>query len=156
MLFRKHLVTLALVGSALLVSASLLLAGEPVNMAGASRIALSGYDPVAFFTDSKPVPGSPAFTAEHGGAIYLFATEAHRKAFLAVPGKYLPQYGGFCAYGVSVGALFPVDVNTWQIRNGKLYLNLNSEILDAFNKDFEGNVSKAEAAWPGLAKKAGE
>lgn len=138
----------------LLASATPATAGGPVNVAGASRIALDGYDPVAFFADSKPVHGSPSITAEHGGAVYLFASETHRKSFVAAPEKYLPQYGGFCAYGVSLGALFPVDISTWQIRDGKLYLNLNPEILAAFNKDFSANVRKADAAWPTVAHQA--
>jgi YHS domain-containing protein len=154
MLGRTYLKTLASIAAALLFSATLLVAGGPVNVSGASRIALDGYDPVAFFTDSKPVHGSPTITAEHRGAIYLFASEAHRKAFAAAPEKYLPQYGGFCAYGASLGALFPVDISTWQIRDGKLYLNLNPEILAAFNQDFAGSVRKADAAWPGLARQA--
>jgi YHS domain-containing protein len=154
MLGRTLRTTLASIPAALLFSGTLLAARGPVNVSGASRIALDGYDPVAFFTDAKPVHGSPTITAEHGGAVYLFASEAHRKAFAAAPGKYVPQYGGFCAYGVSVGALFPVDIETWQIRDDKLYLNLNPDILAAFNKDFAGNVRKADAAWPGLAKQS--
>lgn len=128
-------------------------AGELVNTSGASGIALSGYDPVAFFTDAKPMNGDPGITSEHLGATYFFATKEHKKLFETNPAKYAPQTGGFCTYGVSVGALFPVDISTWQIRDGKLYLNLNHEILAAFNKDFEKNVSKAEKNWPGLVRK---
>src|SRR6266702_379405 len=105
-----------------LLSASVF-AGELVNVSGASKAALSGYDPVAFFTDSKPVNGSPFIAAEHQGATYFFATEEHKKLFTEDPDKYVPQFGGFCAYGVSVGKLFPVDITTWQVRDGKLYLN---------------------------------
>lgn len=129
------------------------LAADLVNVAGASHIALDGYDTVAFFTDSKPVHGSPDHQAVYQGATYLFASEEHRKAFAADPARYAPQFGGFCAYGAAVNALFPVDVSTWQIRDGKLYLNLNPDILQAFNADFDGNLSKARANWPGLVKK---
>ncbi|HMB71717.1 MAG TPA: YHS domain-containing (seleno)protein, partial [bacterium] len=108
--------------AAVLAAATLSSAGEPVNTAGASGIALGGYDPVAFFTGGKPVHGSPSITAEHRGATYLFASEENRQLFQESPERYAPQYGGYCAYGVSVGALFPVDVSTWQVRNGKLYL----------------------------------
>jgi hypothetical protein len=128
-------------------------AGSPVNVAGASGIALDGYDPVAFFTEQKPLHGDPAITGKHQGATYLFANEEHRNAFVRNPDKYVPQFGGYCAYGVSVGALFPVDIDTWQVRNGKLYLNLNPEILKVFNGDFEGNVSKADKNWPDLVRK---
>jgi len=128
-------------------------AGELVNVSGASGIALSGYDPVAFFTEKKPVHGDPGITASYEGATYLFSSKKHQAKFESNPSKYAPQYGGFCAFGASVGALFPVEVDTWQIRDGKLYLNLNPGILKAFNKDFKGNVSKADQNWPDLAKK---
>jgi YHS domain-containing protein len=130
-------------------------AGDLVNVAGASNVALSGYDPVAFFTDSKPVNGSPSISSEYQGATYFFANEDHKNLFAANPEKYAPQCGGFCAFGVSVGALFPVDISTWQIRNGKLYLNLNQDILKKFNADFDANVAKADKNWPGLVKKNG-
>jgi len=128
-------------------------AGDLVNVSGASKAAVSGYDTVAFFTDSKPVNGSPFISAEYQGATYYFANEEHKALFTASPEKYAPQCGGFCTYGVALGKLFPVDINTWQVRNGKLYLNLNPDILKKFNADFEGNVAKAEKNWPGLVKK---
>jgi YHS domain-containing protein len=132
------------------------LAAELVNVSGASRVALDGYDPVAFFTDSRPVNGSPFIKTMYRGADYFFASEEHKKLFTGNPDKYAPQYGGFCAFGVGLDAIFPVDINTWQIRNGKLYLNLNHDILEKFNADFEGNVAKAEKNWPGLVQKSGK
>lgn len=120
---------------------------ELVNVAGESRIALSGYDPVAFFTDGKPTNGSPFISAEHNGAIYLFASDEHKSMFVNDPERYVPQCGGFCAYGVGLGKLFPVDISTWQIRDGKLYLNLNAAIVSEFNGDIEQNVRKAEQNW---------
>ena len=117
---------------------------------------MSGYDTVAFFTDAKPVNGSPFITAEYQGATYFFASEDHKKLFTANPEKYAPQCGGFCTYGVSLGKLFPVDISTWQVRNGKLYLNLNHDILNKFNADFDANVAKADKNWPDLVKKNGK
>ena len=143
------------IAALVLLSASAF-AGNLVNVSGASKAALSGYDPVAFFTDSKPVNGSPFIAAEHQGATYFFATEEHKKLFTEDPDKYVPQFGGFCAYGVSVGKLFPVDITTWQVREGKLYLNLNGDVLKKFNADFDGNVAKADQNWPGLVKKKGK
>ena len=128
-------------------------AQDLVNTSGASGVAINGYDPVAFFTDGKPVNGNFKITASHRGATYFFASEEHKAMFTQNPDKYAPQCGGFCAFGVSVGALFPVDINTWQIRNDKLYLNLNSGILEMFNKDIDTNVSNAMQKWPGLVKK---
>ena len=136
----------------LLLSASAF-AGELVNVAGASKAAVSGYDTVAFFTDSKPVNGSPFISAEYQGATYFFASEEHQALFTANPEHYVPQFGGFCAFGVGLDKLFPVDINTWQVRNDKLYLNLNPAILEKFNADFTGNTAKADKNWPGLVKK---
>ena len=130
-------------------------AGELVNVSGASKAAVSGYDTVAFFTDAKPVNGSPFISADYQGATYFFANEEHKTLFTASPEKYAPQCGGFCTYGVGLGKLFPVDINTWQVRDGKLYLNLNADILKKFNADFEGNVAKANKNWPDLVKKHG-
>jgi YHS domain-containing protein len=130
-------------------------AAELVNVSGASKIAVNGYDPVAFFTDSRPIPGAPSFTSTYQGATYFFASEEHKKLFDMNPGHYVPQYGGFCAYGVAHGALFPVDISTWQIRQGKLYLNLNREVLRKFNADPAENIAKAESNWPGLVEKNG-
>lgn len=127
-------------------------AKDLVNVSGASQTALNGYDPVSFFTEGKPVNGSPFVNAEYQGATYYFASEEHQKMFLAAPEKYAPQFGGYCAFGVGLGKLFPVDINTAQICNGKLYLNLNAEILKKFNADRDANLVKAEKNWPTLQK----
>ena len=145
---KSNLLTLAF--AVLTATASPLLAGDLVNVAGASKIAVNGYDPVAFFTDARPVNGSPFISASYQGATYLFSSEAHKSLFTASPAKYAPQYGGFCAFGVAIDKLFPVDITTWQVKNGKLYLNLNGDILKKFNSEFDGNVAKADKNWSGL------
>ncbi len=126
---------------------------ELVNVAGASGIALDGYDPVAFFTDGKPMHGDLNISATHKGATYFFTSKDHKGKFESDPEAYVPQYGGYCAFGVAAGALFPVDINTWQIKNGKLYLNLNPAILEQFNKKFDKQVAKADKNWPELVSK---
>src|ERR1051325_5045017 len=80
-----------------------------------SGVAIQGYDPVAFFTDGKPVKGKLEFVAKHGGAVYQFASKEHRDLFTKEPAKYEPQFGGYCAYGVSKNKLAPVDVEAFQI-----------------------------------------
>jgi YHS domain-containing protein len=140
------------VAAVALLSASAV-AGDLVNVSGASKAAVSGYDTVAFFTDSKAVRGSPSIKTEYQSATYFFASAEHQALFIANPEKYAPECGGFCAYGVGLGKLFPVDINTWQVRNRKLYLNLNPDILKKFNADFAGNVAKAEKNWPDLVQK---
>ncbi len=124
--------------------------GELVNVSGASDIALAGFDPVSFFKGGAPKNGSPMIRASYGGATYLFADEQSKSEFESNPDRYAPQYGGFCAYGVSLGILLPVDITTAQVRNGKLYLNVNSAILEKFNADFDGSVDRANENWPKL------
>ena len=99
--------------AALVLLSASVFAGDLVNVSGASKAAVSGYDTVAFFTDSKPVNGSPFITAEHQGATYFFASEEHKKLFTDNPDKYVPQFGGFCAFGVAIDKLLPVDITTW-------------------------------------------
>ena len=100
--------------------------------------------------------GSPFISAEYQGATYFFATAAHKDLFTASPAKYAPQCGGYCAFGVSINKLFPVDISTWQVRDGKLYLNLNPDILKKFNEDFAANTAKANQNWPALVKSNGK
>ena len=128
------------------------LAGVDVNTtrgltAAGPGLALRGYDPVAYFTEGRPVIGKAQYAAVHNEATYRFATRAHLKTFQANPEKYVPQYGGFCAYGVAVGAKFDGDPTLWRIVDGKLYLNLNPRIQKKWEKDIPGNIVKANKNW---------
>ena len=127
-----------------------------VSHDSASGIALEGHDLVAFFTDSKATKGDPQIRATHDGATYLFASKAHKDTFLKSPEKYLPEYGGYCAVGASLGVLLPVDISTWKIHEGKLYLNFSANIAGMFAKDIEGTLKKADANWPKLSAEACE
>ena len=151
MTFTK-LAAAALISSALFGAVAPVQAADELNVvpglsiAGAP-LALHGYDPVAYFTQEKPVRGSDALVHVHEGAAYRFSSQAHLDAFTAEPARYLPQYGGFCAYGVSVGKKFDGDPNLWKIEDGKLYLNLNEEIYETFLEDVDGNIEKANGNW---------
>ena len=120
------------------------------------QLALDGHDPVAFFTDSKPVPGQSSITATHHGATYRFASEANRTTFTADPDRYAPQFGGYCAFGVSLGSLFPTKVETWQIIDGRLVLNKDLSIKKRFDKNKNKNLAKADKEWPALLAKEGK
>jgi YHS domain-containing protein len=141
------------------LASTLLIAGAPtaeaadelnvvpgLSIAGAP-VALHGYDPVAYFTQGEPVRGSDALVHIHEGAAYRFSTQAHLDSFAADPDRYAPQYGGFCAFGVSVGKKFDGDPNLWRVEDGRLYLNLNEEIYATFLEDVDGNVAKADDQW---------
>src|SRR5258708_8157081 len=73
-------------------------------------VAIQGCDPVAFFTDNKPVKGRPEFSARHNGALYYFASKQHLDLFKSEPAKYEPAFGGYCAFGVSRNKLVEIDV----------------------------------------------
>ena len=106
-------------------------AGE-VNVGYFGNVAIKGYDTVAYFTDGKPAKGSQEFSYDWLGATWYFVNAEHRKLFAANPISYAPQYGGFCADGVSDGnghAQVNVEPTTWQIINGKLYLAAAAEFV---------------------------
>jgi uncharacterized protein GlcG (DUF336 family)/YHS domain-containing protein len=121
----------------------------------ADGVALSGYDPVAYFTDGKPVMGRTVYTSLYSGAIYQFASVEHKQLFDAEPAKYAPQYGGYCGYAASIDRLSPISPEFWQIVDGRLILQHNQKAFDLFNADLAGNVAKADANWPGLLAKNG-
>ena len=127
-----------------------LAAAGPINVEDGT--ALSGYDPVAYFTEGAPRAGDPAITAEWGGASWRFVSTANRDAFLAAPETFAPQFGGYCAWAVAEGSLAPIDPDAWSIVGGKLYLNYSSRIRRKWEGDIPGNIARAEANWPGLAR----
>ena len=92
------------------------------------KVAVSGYDPVAYFRTNMPVKGSSEFKAEHQGAEFHFADAADLAAFKADPARYAPQYGGYCAWAVSQGGTASADPKVWRIVDGKLYLNYSKSV----------------------------
>ncbi|MDP4264900.1 MAG: YHS domain-containing (seleno)protein [Bacteroidota bacterium] len=111
-------------------------------------VIIEGYDPVAYFTDNKPLKGSEQFTANYEGATYWFASAEHAELFKKDPKKYAPQYGAFCGYAVSIGKLRPVDPLIYQIEDGRLILQHTQEAYDLFNKDLKESTAKADTNWP--------
>jgi YHS domain-containing protein len=157
--------TSVLIGAALAAWVGLAapaLAGPEVNTATgavivdgdpAAGLAVHGFDVVAYFNGGKPAQGKAKFAVVHKDATYRFVSQANLDAFKANPDKYEPAYGGYCAYGVSVGAKFDGDPRYWKIVGGKLYLNLDADIQKAWLEDVPGAIKKAEANWPDLASK---
>ena len=133
-----------------LVSAPLEAAEKAVNTTLFGNLAVNGYDPVAYFTDKKPVEGSKQFAVEWNGATWRFASASHRDLFKAEPVKFAPQFGGYCAYAVSKGETANIDPKAWSVVNGKLYLNYDKEIQTMWEKDKPGYITKADGHWPKL------
>jgi len=126
---------------------------EPVYTGTFSNVAVSGYDPVAYFTNGKPVKGSTAHKISHKGAEYLFANAANLAKFKANPSAYAPQFGGYCAWAVSQGYTASADPTVWKIVNGKLYLNYNREVGNKWEKNIPGHIRAANVNWPKLLAK---
>jgi YHS domain-containing protein len=120
----------------------------------AMGLMIRGYDPVAYFTEGRPVPGNPDISLEYKDAKYLFSSAQNRDAFNADPEKYAPQYGGYCAFGVYEGKKFDIDPASWRIVDGKLYFNLNPVILEMWSKDISKYLQEAEQNWPKIRDKA--
>jgi YHS domain-containing protein len=114
---------------------------------------ISGYDPVAYFTDGKPIRGSGFHVTVVDGVTYAFTNDEHQKMFEANPQKYLPAYGGYCAYGVGVGKKFVADPEVWRIVEGKLYLNLDKSIQQKWEKDIPGYIKNGDANWATIKDK---
>ncbi len=110
--------------------------------------AIRGYDPVAYFTEAKPVQGLATHTHQWKGATWRFASAQNRDAFAAAPEKYAPQYGGYCAYGVAEGYTVSTVPEAWSVMQGKLYLNYSLAVQRDWQKDPAGYIRKADANWP--------
>jgi YHS domain-containing protein len=119
-------------------------------------LAVEGYDVVAYHTDGKALKGEAKFTEWYHGAKYHFTSREHQEMFRSAPKKYLPQYGGFCAYAMSLGKVRPIDPTIFSIEDGRLMLQHTQQAYDLYKKDVKGNTVKADAKWPGVeAKRAG-
>ncbi len=118
-----------------------------------SRLAIKGYDPVAYFTEAKPVQGSSQFTAEHLGATYYFSSAQHQSLFDGNPNKYAPQYGGYCAFGVSKEYKFDIDPEAWAVVDDKLYLNLNKKVQARWVPNKDELIVDADSIWTQIVDK---
>ena len=145
----KH-VLLSFFAATLLLIPSLTQAGQTQN----NLLGVQGYDLVAYHTAGKPVRGNGHNVSEHAGVTYQFSSAENRKAFEANPAKYLPAYGGYCAYGVAVGKKFNGDPEVWKVVDGKLYLNLDKTIQGKWNEDISGNITIANENWGDIQHKS--
>ena len=128
-------------------------AADEVNVApgltyAGAPLGLRGIDPVALVANGTHQEGSATHTGSHNGVAYYFASAENLEAFNANPDAFIPQNGGFCTFGVSVGKKFDGDPEFAAVIDKKLYVFLNEAIFNEFKKDKVGTISKAEVNWP--------
>ena len=120
------------------------------------QVAISGYDPVAYFTQAKAIEGSRNISYEYQGIIYYFSSESNKEQFKKSPASFEPQYGGWCAYAMgSSGEKVEIDPATFKIINGKLYLFYNkffNNTLKSWNKEEAKLKAKADTNWTNIFK----
>jgi len=149
----RKFVTLSIVLLALISTA---FAEKTLVNTDRNGVAIQGYDPVAYFAENRPVKGDSHFQATYEGAKYYFSSEANKKTFESNPKKYAPQFGGFCAYAASKGYTAKIEPDAFQILNGRLLLQYDTDVRDLFNKDPQGNLKKADQNWPSIVEKKGK
>jgi hypothetical protein len=134
-----------------------LLAGQPATIAATterivvdwnSGLAIGGYDPVAFFTDGRPLPGLADCEFRYGGTIWRFRNIGNRAAFAAAPEIYMPQFGGYDPLGVVRGIAVAGNPNVWLITGERLYLFYDRARLERFAADSDRFIADAERKWP--------
>lgn len=128
-------------------------AQPPINKSK-EGVAVKGYDVVAYFTQFKAIKGEKQFMAEWNGVQWFFSNPQHRDTFLAAPEKYLPQYGGYCAWGVGAkNYKADTDPTAWKIVDGKLYLNYNDKVQQLWLKEQPALIQQADKNWKTLREK---
>jgi YHS domain-containing protein len=121
---------------------------------GPDKVAISGYDPVAYFTQSKALKGRKELSASHRGVTYHFASEQNRNTFASSPEKFIPTYGGWCATAMAKGEKVEIDPTNFKVTNGRLFLFFRAFYANAikdWNKDEPGQTVKADANWKKIA-----
>ncbi len=139
-----------------------LTAGPATSRAAASErivvdwhtgLAIDGYDPVAFFTDGKPIEGSADLELRYGGAVWRFANIGDRAAFAASPDVYMPQYGGYDPLGIAHGVAVAGNPNVWLIAGEKLFLFYDADRRDKFAADPDRITGSADRKWPSVLRR---
>lgn len=118
-----------------------------------NEVAIRGYDAVAYFTQSKPVMGSKDYSYAWNNATWYFSSKENLDAFKKEPQKYAPQFGGYCAYGLSQGHKAPTDPDAWTIVENKLYLNYNKDVQKMWKAKMDDYIKQAEKNWTEIKDK---
>ena len=113
-------------------------------------VAIRGTDPVAYFTENRPVEGSKKYTTYYDGAEFRFASAENLVLFKENPEKYAPQYGGYCAWAVSHGYTASTVPEAFTIHDGKLYLNYSLTVRFQWEADKETRIKLGDQNWPAV------
>jgi hypothetical protein len=136
MSYHRHACAIGVATAAFLALSAPTMAEDLVNTGYFGDVAIKGYDPVAYFTESKALEGSPQYSYRWLGANWQFASAENRELFIREPTRYAPQYGGYCADGVSFGTVTTnIDPKAWRIIEGKLFLSYDPGAADGFEKN---------------------
>jgi len=117
-----------------------------------SGLAISGFDPVAYFTDAEALPGKGEFEQEVGGVIWRFRSEGNRAAFVADPDVYRPRFGGFDPVGVARGVAVAGNPRLWAISDQRLYLFYSAETRTQFAGDRARTITTADREWKSVQR----
>jgi hypothetical protein len=147
----RFTIALGLIAAGLVAGA----AGYQQSQLNVSRgdLALQGYDAVAYWTTAQPAKGSTSFEHRWKDAVWRFSTAANRDEFAKDPSRYVPEFGGYCAYAVSRGYTADIDPHAWRIVDGRLYLNYSKRVQKLWEEDVPGNIVKGRQNWPGVLAK---
>jgi hypothetical protein len=140
---------------AILISATAVAASDskPAVNTRAGGLAIRGYDPVAYVVGGAPAMGNPKYEYRWNDAVWQFTSPANRARFIKDPGRYAPQFGGYCAWAISRGYTADADPDAWRIVDGRLYLIYSKAVQRRWEQDVEGNIVKARANWPAVLEK---
>lgn len=143
----------AIVSMSLVLFMSLSMLAQKSAVFNPADGAIHGYDPVAYFNESKPVKGDKKYSLSWNAATWYFANQKNLDAFKASPEKFAPQYGGYCAYGLADGHKAPTDPEAWLIADGKLYLNYNKAVQKMWKQKQAEYIETANKKWPEIKDK---
>lgn len=126
------------------------LAVDQINTTLFGNLAIEGYDPVAYFTESRPVKGSSDFQYEWKEANWRFSSAENLALFKAKPEQYAPQYGGYCAYAVAKNTTASIDPTQFTIVDDKLYLNYSKSVNNKWLANRDNFIVDADQNWPAI------
>jgi hypothetical protein len=117
-----------------------------------NKVAVKGYDVVAYFTEGRPTVGSKDLSYVWNDATWYFSNADNRASFAAEPERFAPQYGGYCASGLAKGALVSADPEAWLIVDGRLYLNYDAAVMEDFREHLPEQIARADDVWTGIQR----